>query len=344
MHKLKIRISYKPYILNLKHKFSVAWGTRSSTPVVLTQIEYDGITGFGEASMPPYLGESIETVSSFLDKVNLEWVSDIHDTEAIIEYLETISHGNYAAKASVDIAVHDLSGKLLGKPWFRILGLDKESAPLTSFTIGIDDPQTVNMKVIEAEPYKILKVKLGGGNDEEMINTIRGVTNKPLFVDVNQGWTDKYHALDMIQWLKEQNVILVEQPMPGSMEKDIEWLTGRSSLPIFADEGIKTVEDLNAKKYLYNGINIKLMKCGGMHNAYKMVNMAREAGMKIMIGCMTETSCAVSAAAQLSPACDYADLDGNLLTLNDCFDGVTITDGRISLSEESGIGVKEKKC
>lgn len=342
MKKAELRLSYYPYTLDLRHEFSVAWGSRKTTPVVLTKVEFEGMVGFGEASMPPYLGESVDSVLAFLSKVKLSLIDDIFDIESITSYLETIAPGNFAAKASVDIAIHDLVGKLLGKPWFRILNLDPGLAPLTSYTIGIDKSEVVRKKVLEAEQFKIFKVKVGGGNDREMIDTIREVTDKPLIVDVNQGWTDRYYALDMIQWLNERNVILVEQPMPGSMEKDIEWLVNLSPLPIFADEAIKTIDDLREKQSLYHGVNIKLMKCGGMHRAFDMIKVARKAGMKIMIGCMTETSCAVSAAAQLSPAADFADLDGNLLITNDCFIGVKILDGFVSLSEGHGIGVIEK--
>lgn len=342
MKRAELHLSYYPYTLDLRHEFSVASGSRKTTPVVLTKIEFEGIVGYGEASMPPYLGESVESVLAFLSKVNLSLIDDVFDIESVIKYLDSIAPGNFAAKASLDIALHDLIGKIVGKPWFRIWDLDPALAPLTSFTIGIGESEIVREKVFEAEPYKILKVKLGGGNDREMINTIREITDKPLFVDVNQGWTDRYYALDMIQWLKDQNVILIEQPMPGSMEVDIDWLVNHSPLPVFADEAVKTIDDLKQKKGLYHGVNIKLMKCGGMHRAFDMIQIAREAGMKVMVGCMTETSCAVSAAAQLSPAADFADLDGNLLITNDCFLGVKILDGFVSLSGGHGIGVIEK--
>jgi L-Ala-D/L-Glu epimerase len=338
-----LKLSFSPYMLELKHRFAVAWGARTTTEAVLTTVEYDGLTGYGEASMPPYLGESVGTVMDFLSRTNLSVFSDPTDVESIIGFLDNIAPGNYAAKASVDIAIHDLAGKLLGRPCYDILGLDPLAAPVTSYTIGIDSPDKVRERVSEAEEYSIIKVKLGGGNDREMIDAIRDITQKPLYIDVNSGWTDKYYALDMICLLKEQGVVLVEQPMPESMEKDIEWLGLRSPLPLFADEGIKTLGDLNRKKGLYSGLNIKLMKCGGMFNAFKMIEIAREAGMKVMMGCMTETSCGISAAAQLSPAVDYADLDGNLLISNDCFDGMKIVGGRVTLSKMPGIGITKKK-
>ena len=247
--------------------------------------------------------------------------------------------GNYAAKASVDIALHDLTGKLAGQPWFRLWGLNRDKTPYTSFTIGIDTPEVVMEKTREADIYKILKVKLGRDNDREMIESVRSVTDKPVYVDVNQGWKNKEAALEMVHWLKEKNVIFVEQPMPKEMKDDIAWLTERSPLPILADEALQTLPDLLGMKGIYSGINVKLMKCGGMHAAYKMMTMARQMGMKILIGCMTETSCAVSAAAQLSPLADWADLDGNLLISNDLFDGMTVVDGKVTLPDRPGIGI-----
>jgi L-alanine-DL-glutamate epimerase-like enolase superfamily enzyme len=338
---LSLKIKYKPYELQLKHVFTLASGSRTTTPVVLTEMEYDGVKGYGEASMPPYLGESHEGVLRFLSRVRIDQFNDPLLIEDILDYVDKIAPGNYAAKASVDIALHDLVGKLLGKPWFRLWGLDPAKTPYTSFTIGIDTPEMVKQKVAEAEPYKVLKVKLGLGNDKEMIETIRMVTDKPISVDVNQGWKDRSYALEMVEWLKEKNVIFIEQPMPKNQIDDIGWLTQNSPLPVIADEAVQTTGDLFNIKGIYSGINIKLMKCGGMDAAHKMAQIARAMDMKVMIGCMTETSCAISAAAQLSPLAHWADLDGNLLITNDVFKGVTISDGRITLNEKPGIGVVE---
>jgi len=336
-----IILRFKPYELHLKHVFTLASGSRSTTPVMLTEIEFDGIVGYGEASMPPYLGESHATADLFLSKVDLTGFKTPFLIEDILAYVERIAPGNYAAKASVDIALHDLVGKLMDQPWYRIWGLDPESTPNTSFTIGIDKPDVVKEKVREASPYKILKVKLGQGNDKEMIQSVRSVTDTLICVDVNQGWTDKKMALEMIYWLKEQGVAFVEQPMPKTSVDDIAWLTQNSPLPVIADEAIQTVADFAKIMGVYSGINVKLMKCGGMHSAYIMIGMARATGMKVMIGCMTETSCAVTAAAQLSPLVDWADLDGNLLIDNDIFEGIKIREGKIILPDRPGIGVRK---
>lgn len=335
-------LRFKPYELHLKHVFTLASGSRSTTPVMLTEIEFDNIVGYGEASMPPYLGESHETVNSFLKLVDLTQFESPFLMEEILRYVDQLAPGNYAAKASVDIALHDLVGKLMKQPWYRIWGLNPQRTPNTSFTIGIDIPEVVKEKVREASPYRILKVKLGQGNNKEMIQSVRSETDKPICVDVNQGWTDKNMALDMTHWLKEQGVVFVEQPMPKAAIDDLAWLTQNSPLPVIADEAIQTISDFKKVQGVYSGINIKLMKCGGLRAAYTMISMARALDMKVMIGCMTETSCAVTAAAQLSPLADWADLDGNLLIDNDVFEGITIRDGKIILPDTPGIGIRKK--
>lgn len=342
----RMRLRFFPYELKLRHVFTVATYSRSTTPDVQVEIDYDGITGYGEASMPPYLQKelgTLESVTAFLKQVQ-DKIGDFPDPfrlEEILAYVDGLSEGNAAAKAAVDIALHDLVGKLLGAPWFRIWGLDKDKAPSTTYTIGIDTPQVVRQKTEEcAGHFNILKVKLGGGNDRQMIETIRSVTALPIAVDANQGWIDRRQALDEICWLKEQGIVMVEQPMPKERLDDIAWITQHSPLPIFADESIQRLSDVLKVKGAFSGINIKLMKCTGMREAWKMLTLARALDMKVMLGCMTETSCAISAAAQLSPVVDFADLDGSLLIANDRFRGMTVVAGKITLPDRNGIGVE----
>ncbi|MEG1401131.1 dipeptide epimerase [Bacteroides sp.] len=336
----KMKMTFFPYELKLKHVFTVASYSRSTTPDVQVEIEYEGITGYGEASMPPYLGQTVDTVMAFLKKVNLEQFDDPFQLDDILTYVDSISPGDTAAKAAVDIALHDLVGKLLGAPWYKIWGLTKEKAPSTTFTIGIDTPEVMREKTLEvAGQFNILKVKLGRENDKEMIQTIRSVSNLPIAIDANQGWKDKHHALDMIHWLKDQGIVMIEQPMPKEQLDDTAWVTQQSPLPLFADESLQRLCDVAALRGAFNGINIKLMKCTGMREAWKMLTLARALDMRVMIGCMTETSCACSAAAQLSPAVDFADLDGNLLISNDRFRGMEVVKGKITLSDLPGIGV-----
>ncbi|MEO8167753.1 MAG: dipeptide epimerase [bacterium] len=335
-----MQLRFYPYTLELKHTFTVAVNSRSTTPVMLVEVEKDGVIGYGEASMPPYLGESHETAQTFLSKVNLKKYPDPTLFEEVLSDIDAIAPGNYAAKASIDIALHDWLGKKLGFAWHQVWGLSPANTPVTTFTIGIDkDMEVIRQKVREAEEYKVLKVKLGRENDKEMIETIRQVTDKILRPDVNQGWKNKEEALKMIEWLAARRVDMIEQPMPKEMRDEHAWLKERSPIPIIGDEAVVRLADVKKAWGAYDGINIKLMKCTGLHEAYKMMLLARSLDMKVMLGCMTETSCAISAAAQLSPLVDYADLDGAVLIKNDKFDGAKIVDGRITIPKGNGIGV-----
>ena len=338
----RMKLRFRPYTLELKHVFTIATSSRTTTPVVLTEIDYDGITGYGEASMPPYLGESHESATAFLSKVDLGKFESPFDLETIMEYVDGLAPGNPAAKASVDIALHDMIGKIMNQPWHHIWGFDRKLPPPTSFTIGIDEEDVVRQKTKEASEFKILKVKLGRDTDKMMIETIRSVTDKPITADVNQGWKDRSAALEMLHWLKEKGVVLVEQPMPKEQVDNNAWLTERSPVPIFGDEAVQRLPDVKKAHGVYSGINIKLMKSTGMREAHKMLVLARSLGMQVMLGCMTETSCAISAASHLSPMADFADLDGALLISNDVFDGTKVIDGKVTLMERPGIGVIKK--
>ena len=348
----RLTMRFFPYELKLQHTFTVATYSRTTTPDVQVEISYDGLTGYGEASMPPYLGQSVESVTDFLSRINLEQFDDPFRLDDIMAYLDTVepssklqlgAKDDTAAKAAIDIALHDLVGKILGAPWYKIWGLNPDQTPNTTFTIGIDTPEVVREKTREcADKFKILKVKLGRDehSDKEMIETIRSVTDLPIAIDANQGWKDRQQALDMIFWLKEQGIVMIEQPMPKEQVDDTAWVTEHSPLPVFADESMQRLVDVPRMKGVFHGINIKLMKCTGMREGWKMANLARALGMKVMIGCMTETSCACSAAAQLSPLVDFADLDGNLLISNDRFTGMKVVDGKITLNDLPGIGIK----
>jgi len=339
----KMKLSFTPVDLKLRYPFTIANFTRTSTPDVLVEIEYDGLVGYGEASLPPYLGESKASVSEFLARVNLEQFRNPFELEDILTYVDAVAENNTAAKASIDIALHDLVGKLMGTPWYKIWGLNPDKIPPTTYTIGIDKPDVVRQKTQEAVgQFRILKVKLGRDNDKEMIETIRQVTQLPISADANQGWTDKIAALEMIHWLKERGVVMVEQPMSKRKLDDIAWITERSPLPIFADESVWRLYDIANVKHAFHGINIKLMKCTGMREAWKMVTLAQALGMKIMFGCMTETSCAIAAAAHLSPVADFLDLDGNFLIADDLFDGVKLIDGRQIPTDAPGLGITKK--
>lgn len=336
----RLKLTFEPYELQLRHAFNLAKYQRTTTPGVQVRLECDGITGYGEASMPPYLGESVDSVCKFLNSLDLSQFNDPFRIEDIHEYMESVAPNNRAAKASVDIALHDVLGKIMGQPWYKIWGLNPDNCPNTSFTIGIDKADVVRQKVDEAAPYKVLKVKMGLDNDKELVDIIRSKTDVPICVDANQGWDDKEKALDMCHWLAERNCLFVEQPMAKECIEETAWLRERSPLPIIADEFMQRLPDVLRASQAYDGINIKLMKSTGLHEAYQMATLARALGMKVMLGCMTETSCAVTAAAQLAPLVDYADLDGNLLIANDLFDGIKIVDGKVTIPDRPGIGVE----
>ncbi|MDP2138910.1 MAG: dipeptide epimerase [Candidatus Didemnitutus sp.] len=337
-----MQLRFKPHTLELHYAFGVASNTRTSTPAMLVEVEHDGLIGYGEASMPPYLGESQASAAAFLQQVDLGRFPDPLRLDEILPALDALAPGNTAAKAAVDIALHDWVGKRRGAPWHRLWGLDPARTPVTSFTLGIDTPPVMQQKAREASAYPILKIKLGRDNDRELIAAIREVTDKPLYIDANQGWKNREDALRMCEWLAPRGVVLIEQPMSKEQDVDTAWLRERSPLPLIADESVQRLADVSRAVGVFDGINIKLMKCTGLHEAHRMIGRARELGLKVMLGCMTETSCAISAAAQLSPLVDWADLDGALLIKNDPFVGVTIVDGRLTLSDRPGIGVVKR--
>jgi L-alanine-DL-glutamate epimerase-like enolase superfamily enzyme len=335
-----MEISWKPFELLLKYPFRISGFSRTFTPVILLEIEHNGLVGRGEASMVPYMGESFETASKFLAQVNLDWLKYPFEYDEVVAYLDKIASGNPAIKAAVDIALHDLDGKLSGKPCYKLFGSSPDEMPLTSVTIGIDSPEIIIKKVNEAKMASVLKVKLGSEEDKHLIETIRSVTNKPLYVDANQGWVNKEKALDFIFWLKKQGVQLIEQPMLKTDTASNAWITERSPLPIIGDESVQRLPDIEHVKDAYHGINVKLMKSGGMHEAHQMILRARELNMKVLIGCMSETSVATLAAASLAPLCDWADLDGPFLTNNNPFETPRFNDGKWVLSETVGLGVQ----
>lgn len=335
-----MNITYKPFELELKYPFTIARFSRTSTPLMLVEIHFQGLTGFGEASMVPYMGENVQTATDFLKAVNLSWLQHPFNFEEVTAYLDQISPGNPNIKAAIDIALHDLRGKIENIPCYQMFGSEPHKMPLTAITIGIDSPEMIIRKVKEAADCKIIKVKLGRDNDKELINTIRSVTDKPLFVDANQGWTDRKRGLDMAYWLGEQGTILIEQPMIKDDHDANAWITEHSPVFIIADESVQRFADMEKIKGAYHGINMKLMKSGGMAEGFRMIKKAREWDMKILIGCMSETSCGTLAGAALAPLCDWADLDGPFLTSNNPFQNPGFEAGKWLLNEDPGLGLK----
>jgi L-alanine-DL-glutamate epimerase-like enolase superfamily enzyme len=343
----RFTLEWENFTGELKYTFAISSSARNTTPIVLTRLHWGGLVGYGEASLPPYLGETQASVNEFLKKVQTNVLPKFNDPfriEEILTEIDAIAINNTAAKAAVDIALHDLVGKIMEQPWWKIWGFRPEDTPYTSYTIGWDaSDEIVKEKTHEASWSKVLKVKLGRGDyeDRRMIRIIReNNPDTPMYIDANQGWKDKVYALDFIHWLKEQGITMIEQPMNKYDLDSHAWLTERSPLPIIADESCQRLVDIPKLKGAFHGINIKLMKCTGMREAREMVSLANALNLRLMIGCMTETSVAVSAAAQLAPKMEWADLDGNILLSNDCFTGMKLTEGKINLNNLPGIGVK----
>jgi L-alanine-DL-glutamate epimerase-like enolase superfamily enzyme len=334
-----MKLTWQPFELELKHPFTIAKFSRTSTPIMLVQIEHEGQIGYGEASMVPYMGESHESAAAFLNKVDVSQFKFPFNFEAIINYLDSLEPGNPAIKAAIDIALHDLEGKLLNKPCWQLAGSNPALMPVTSYTIGMDTPEVFLKKVKEAEGFKVIKVKLGRDTDKELINIIRSVTQVPIYVDANQGWTDRHQSLEMCHWLQEQGVVLIEQPM---LKTDIDgnaWLTQHSPIPIIGDEAVQRLGDVEKAAGVYHGINVKLMKSAGMYEGCQMILKAKKLGLKVLIGCMSETSCASLAAAALAPLCDWADIDGPFLTTNNPYKAPAFADGKYVLSNNPGLGL-----
>jgi L-Ala-D/L-Glu epimerase len=334
-----MKIIYNPFELNLKHPFTIAKFSRTSTPIMLMEISHEGYIGYGEASMVPYMGENIESAMAFMAKVDLSWLKSPFNFDEVIAYLDSIAPGNPNIKAAVDIALHDLCGKIEQKPCFQYFSSDPSKMPPTSYTLGIDTPEVLLQKIKEGENCDIIKVKLGRDNDKDLINTIRSASDKPLYVDANQGWTDKQQGLDMVFWLHEQGVVLIEQPMAKDDPDSNAWITERSPIAIVGDESVQRFADVEKAQGVYHAINMKLMKSAGMHEGYRMIMKAKELGLKTMIGCMSETSCGTLAAAALAPLCDWADLDGPFLTSNNPYKDPDFKDGKWVLSDLAGLGL-----
>jgi L-alanine-DL-glutamate epimerase-like enolase superfamily enzyme len=336
-----MRVRYEVKTLNLKHTWTISRNSSDFKNNVFVYLEKDGLTGIGEAAPNIRYDETPESTVEFIQKAIplLEKANPWEFVQLGFD-IKNLAPGQTAAKCAIDIALLDWIGKALQLPLYRLWGLDPSQAPLTSFTIGIDKEEVVRQKTLEAAPYKILKIKVGGPDDEMMIKTVRSVApDKPIRVDANEGWKDKELALKKIEWMVQNGVEFIEQPLPAPMLEETRWIRERVDVPIIADEAVKTASDIPKLAEAYDGINIKLMKAGGLQEALRMIWLAKSLGMKIMIGCMIESSVAISAAAQLCSLIDYADLDGNLLIANDPFRGVIFREGRQFVTDKPGIGL-----
>lgn len=329
--------------LVLRHTWTIARNSSDYKDNVFVRLERDGVAGWGEAAPNVRYGESAEKTVAALERARRLFKSgDWFGYVDLRRRWEGVIEGQSCACAALDMALLDWVGRKLDVPLYRFFGLDKDKAPVTTFSIGIDTPEVIRRKVREAAEFPVLKIKVGRDNDAEILGAVRDVTDRPLRVDANEGWRDKHVALEKIRWLQGLGVELIEQPLPATMLAETAWLRRRVDIPVIADEAVKTAADIPRLAEAYDGINIKLMKAGGIQEAMQMIHVARAFGMKVMLGCMIASSVAISAAAHLSPLVDYADLDGHLLIANDPFVGVTAPKGRLVLGNETGLGVTER--
>jgi L-alanine-DL-glutamate epimerase-like enolase superfamily enzyme len=327
--------------LELRHTWTTVMSASDMRETLLIRYVRDGIVGFGEGAPIPRYNESAQAAQKEVEGLRgFILASDPWQHQELMAQVRARLLGQWALKAALDAALMDWVGKRLGVPLYRYLGLDPARAPLTTFSIGIDTPELTRQKVGEAADFPVLKIKVGLSSDEASIAAVRSVTSKPLRVDANEGWRSKEEALRKISWLQTQGVEFIEQPLPASMHEETRWLRERVKMPIFADEACLHPQDIPRLAQAYDGVNIKLDKCGGIWEALRMIHTARAHGMKVMLGCMVSSSLAIAAAAQLSPLVDYADLDGNLLIRNDPFSGPRVDKGKIILNQEPGLGVR----
>ncbi len=328
--------------LNLRHTWTTTMSSSTYRDTVNVRYMRDAITGHGEGApivrYEEYPEQAKQAIDAIMDKIAAgdPWQFD----PLLADIRKLLGEHQHAAMAAVDIAVMDWIGKKLNVPLYKYFGLDPAAAPVTTFSIGIDTPEITKQKTAEAAAYPVLKVKVGLQTDEETIAAVRSVTNKPLRVDANEGWTDKEEAIRKINWLETQGVEFIEQPMPAHMFEDVKYVRSKVHLPIIADEACTSAALIPQLKEAYDGINVKLDKAGGINEAYRWIKIARALDMKVMIGCMISSSCSVTAAAHLSPLVDYADLDGNLLIGNDPFAGVTVDKGKLILPKGPGLGLR----
>jgi L-alanine-DL-glutamate epimerase-like enolase superfamily enzyme len=326
--------------LKLRHTWTTTMSSSEFRDTLHVKYTRDGITGIGEGAPIVRYHESAEGAKQAVDGL-VQYLTSA-DPRAYDKFLAGVLgriENQWAATAAIDISLLDWVGKRLGVPIHGLFGLDAADAPITTFSIGIDTPEITRQKVREAEPYPVLKIKVGLDTDEATIDAVRSVTRKPLRVDANEGWKTKEEALRKIQWLESQGVELVEQPLPAAMLEETRWVRERANIPIIADEACLRPSDIPGLAGVYDGVNIKLDKAGGILQGYRMIQIARALGLKTMLGCMISSSVSVTAAAQLSPLVDYADLDGNLLIGNDPYIGATVRAGKLVLPTGPGLGL-----
>lgn len=339
------RLTFSSRQLRLKHTWTTVMSSSASRDTFHVEYSRDGVTGRGEGAPIIRYKESAAQAIERLERERswLEAADPWQFTHLMHQVFSRIE-ANFAAKAALDIALLDWVTQRLGIPLYRFFGLDPAAAPVTTFSIGIDSADVIRRKVQEAADYPVLKIKVGLDNDEEIISAVRSVTRKPLRVDANEGFKSKEQAVEKILWLEKQGIEFMEQPLPAANLDDMNWIRKRVHVPIIADEACLHPEDIPRLAPHFDGVNIKIDKCGGLLEGLRMIQMARALGLKTMLGCMISSSCAITAAAHLSPLVDYADLDGHLLIANDPFTGVQVVNGKLVLPNAPGLGLRPREA
>jgi L-alanine-DL-glutamate epimerase-like enolase superfamily enzyme len=328
--------------LRTRHPFIIARGGQSDYRTVWVRLrDRDGHEGWGEAASTKFYGETTESVLAALDTYGAVLPEDPFDLEEAERRWEQLLRRNPAARAALSAALHDLVGKRLGVPLYRLWGLDPAKAPRSTFTIGLDTPEKMSAKVEEAAQYPILKIKLGTDRDIEILRTIRDATDKEIRVDANCGWTLK-QTIRMLPVLEEFGVTVLEQPLPPEQLDGLAEIRRRADIPVIADESCETAADIPPLVGKVDGINIKLAKCGSLREAIRMIAVARAHGLMVMVGCMIESSIGITAAAHFTPLVDIVDLDGAALLAADPFVGATIDSGQVTLPSGPGLGVRRR--
>ncbi|MDE3127972.1 MAG: dipeptide epimerase [Gemmatimonadota bacterium] len=340
-----MRLAYERVVVHTANPFVISRGGGSEyVRVRVTLTDGDGVQGIGEAAPSAFYGETADTVVAALEALRpVIENGDAWALELLEAALARALRGNAAARMGVSAAAHDLVGKRLSTPLYRLWGLTPAAAPRSSFTIAIaPSDEELARRVAQAAAYPVLKIKLGTDRDDDIIRTVRAAApEKTIRVDANAAWTPK-QALAMIERLARAGVEFVEQPLPPADLDGLRFVRERSALPIIADESCVTSADIPRLAGAVDGINIKLAKCGGLREAMRMIAAARAHGMRVMMGCMIETSLGITAAAHLAPLLDYADLDGAALLSDDPYDGATIAGGRIAIPDAPGLGVRPR--
>jgi len=336
----RFRVTAEPLNLTLRRTFTISRWSRDVAPNVLVRLQADGIEGIGEAAPNARYGESQESAIAYIRNVDLSRITNPYDVEAFLTILDTTAPGEYSAKVALEMALYDWIGKSLNVPIHQLWNAGDATGPVSTYTIGIDALENMQGRVDEAHDFPILKVKLGTDNDEAVIRHLRTITSKPIWVDANEGWKNVDTALARIRFLADQGVEMIEQPMPSAMKRELAELKTQSPLPLYADESFTGYEDVNELAACFHGVNIKIMKTGSLRRSMQWVHHSRRAGLKVMVGCMIESSLADTASALISLWADAADLDGHVLIKDDPFIGLTFDDARrVVLNDLPGLGV-----